>query len=85
MRPTFCALSFSSPLTGEDQDGGAKLFTALCGSPLPLSFPVEGKEIWNRPRFNRVGTRRRNNSVILFFVIALLYISTDAGAQARKS
>jgi len=83
MRP-FCALSFSSPLTGEDQDGGAKLFTALCGSPLPLSSPVEGEEIWNRPRFNRVGTHRRNKSVILFFLIALLCVSTNAGAQQKK-
>jgi NitT/TauT family transport system substrate-binding protein len=79
----FCALSFSSPLTGEDQDGGAKLFTVLCGSPLPLSSPVEGEEIWNRPRFNRVGTRR-NKSVILFFLIALLCVSTNASAQPKK-
>src|SRR6266498_450387 len=83
MRP-FCALSFSSPLTGEDQDGGAKLFTALRGAPLPLSSPVEGEEIWNRPRFNRVGTHRRNKSVILFFLIALLCVSTNPGAPQKK-
>jgi ABC-type nitrate/sulfonate/bicarbonate transport system substrate-binding protein len=53
-------------------------------TPLPLSFPVEGKEFWNRPRFNRVGTHRRNNLVILFFVIAFFFISTDAGAQLKK-
>jgi ABC-type nitrate/sulfonate/bicarbonate transport system substrate-binding protein len=79
-----CALSFSSPLTGEDQDGGAKLFTGSCGSPLPLSSPVEGEDIKSRTSFNRIRSHRSNHSVIFFFVLVLLFVSTDATAQLKK-
>jgi hypothetical protein len=53
-------------------------------SPLPLSSPVKGEEIRNRTSVNRIRTHRRTNSIILFFVIGLLFVSTDASAQPKK-
>jgi ABC-type nitrate/sulfonate/bicarbonate transport system substrate-binding protein len=53
-------------------------------SPLPLSSPVKGEEIRNRTSVNRIRTHRRTNSIILFFVIGLLFVSTDASAQLKK-
>src|SRR5262245_53057085 len=43
-------------------------------APLPLSSPVKGEEVRCRTSFNRVENFRRNNSVIFFFLIALLFV-----------
>ena len=53
-------------------------------SPLPLSSPVKGEEIRNRTSVNRIRTHRRTNSIILFFVIGLLFVSTHVSAQLKK-
>ena len=71
----------SFPLDGGRPGWGCE---GKCESPLPFSSPVEGEEIWNWTSFPRVGTHRRNNSVISFFVIALLFLATDASAQLKK-
>ena len=54
-------------------------------SPLPLSSPVKGEEIRNRTSVNRTRTHRRTNSIILFFVIGLLFVSTHVSAQLKKN
>ena len=46
---------------------------------------LKGEEIRNRTSVNRIRTHRRTNSIILFFVIGLLFVSTDAPAQLKKS
>ena len=75
-------------------DGGRPVLSAVEGSgwgcernfrsPLPLSSPVRGEEIRNRTSVNRIRTHRRTNSIILFFVIGLLFVSTHVSAQLKK-
>ena len=71
----------SFPLDGGRSGWGCK---SKNSSPLPLSFPVEGKEIGSRPNFNRFGSYRCNSLVIFLYLVALLFVSTDACAQIKK-
>src|SRR5262249_54523948 len=45
---------------------------------------LEGKEIGSRPNFNRFGSYRCNSLVIFLYLVALLFVSTDACAQLKK-
>ena len=81
---SFCALSFSSPLTGEDQDGGAKLFTGLCGSPPPLSSPVEGEETDRLNGEQACWFAASRNLLVAIYFIGLLFFASEAEAQPRK-
>src|SRR5262245_58069940 len=71
----------SFPLDGGRSGWGCK---SKNSSPLPLSFPVDGKEIGSRPNFNRFGSYRCHSTISFLSLLFFLAISAHASAQLKK-